>query len=60
MAFDKSKYDVDYQKKNYDRVSLLLPKGKKEELKEFAALQDISVNELIKTAIYKTYKINLD
>lgn len=59
MAFDKNKYNQDFNKKNYDRLVMDIPKGKKQELKEFAATQDLSVSELIRRALWNTYKIQI-
>lgn len=46
-------------KKNYDRLVMDIPKGKKQELKDFAATQDLSVSELIRRALWNTYKIQI-
>ena len=59
MAFDKNKYNQDFNKKNYDRLVMDIPKGKKQELKDFAATQDRSVSELIRRALWNTYKIQI-
>ena len=34
MAFDKVKYDNDYKREKYDRISLLIPKGGKQILQK--------------------------
>ncbi len=47
MAFDKIKYDNEFKKRTYDRVTVLVPKGTKDKLKEYCANKDISVNSLI-------------
>lgn len=59
MAFDQNKYNQDFNKKNYDRLVMDIPKGKKQELKEFAKTQDLSVSELIRRALWNTYKIQI-
>lgn len=59
MAFDKKEYDAGFQKNTYDFVSIKIPKGKKQELKEFAEAQEKTVSDLIVNAIWKCYKINL-
>ena len=41
--FNKVKYDNDFQKNNYDRINLLVKKGKKEELKYIVASMAIKV-----------------
>lgn len=59
MDFDQNKYNQDFNKKNYDRLVMDIPKGKKQELKDFAATQDLSVSELIRRALWNTYKIQI-
>ena len=50
--FNEVKYKNDFNNEHYDRVSLMLPKGKKDILKEKAALMGFkSVNALILEAI---------
>lgn len=55
MAFkDKAKiisYNNEYNKGAYDRISLMLPKGKKEEIQQRTAGSGESVNAFIKRAI---------
>lgn len=55
MAFkDKAKtisYNNEYNKGAYDRISLMLPKGKKEEIQKRTAESGESVNAFIKRAI---------
>lgn len=36
-----------YNRRHYDRLTLLMPKGRKEKLKEYANNHDITVNKLI-------------
>lgn len=43
-----------YQKKKYDRVVILVPKGNKDELKEYADQQGESLNAFVKRAIQET------
>ena len=43
-----------YQKKAYDRIVILVKKGKKEEIKEHAKQQGESVNAFINRAIDQT------
>lgn len=53
--FDQIKYQNDFNKQKYDRVSLMLPKGKKEEIKIHAEKYDGgSVNAFIQRAIAET------
>ncbi|MDE7262828.1 MAG: hypothetical protein K2N78_12325 [Oscillospiraceae bacterium] len=42
-----------YNKKTYDRIDVIVPKGKREVIKVFAASHGISVNKLINDAIDK-------
>lgn len=42
-----------YMKNNYDRINLVMPKGKKEVIKAHAAQQGESVNAYINRAIDK-------
>lgn len=52
---DSQKKAVDtYKKKNYDRVELSIPKGKKAELKIHAERLDESLNGFINRAILET------
>ena len=45
-----------YVKANYDRLELTLPKGQKEEVKNFAAAQGESVNAFIARLIEEAMK----
>ena len=45
------KYQNEYNKVNYDRITIMLDKGDKERLKAAAAARGLSVNELVKQAI---------
>ena len=49
--FDQNKYINEFIKENYDRVVVKVPKGKLQELKEYAAARDLSVNKLIIRAL---------
>lgn len=43
---------IKYNRKTYDRVELLVPKGKKDELKEYAKQNGYkSVNSMVLTAV---------
>ena len=66
MAFNKSEYDNSYQRDKYDVIKILIPKGKKELLKEEAATRDvrdskgkISVSRMIVLALEKQYGLDL-
>ena len=43
-----------YQRKAYDRVTTLVPKGQREELKAHAETQGESLNAFVKRAIQET------
>jgi predicted HicB family RNase H-like nuclease len=43
-----------YIKNNYDRVNLMLPKGKKAELQDHAAAREESLNGFVNRAIDET------
>ena len=47
MAFDRSKYNKQYQALKYDRIGVYLPKGLKEAIEQAAQAQGISVNGFI-------------
>ena len=49
--FDKVRYNNDYNKSAYDRISLMLPKGKKELIRAHADSKGESVNAFINRAI---------
>ena len=59
MGFDKTAYNKDYNKDKYERVALYVPKGNRDKLKTLAKIEGLSVNDLIKTAIYKAYGVSL-
>lgn len=49
--FDQIKYNNEYNRLNYDRISLMAPKGRKDEIKAAAKAAGVSVNEFILTAV---------
>lgn len=50
--FDQIKYKNDYNKQKYDRINLMVPKGKKDELKKIAKEAGMSVNEYINKKLF--------
>ena len=56
-----SKYEAinEYNKENYFKVALRIPKENKQMLQDLADAHDVSVNKLIIQAIEKTYGIDL-
>lgn len=57
MAFkDKGKelsYIAQYQKDNYDRITVMAPKGTKEELKKAATFKNMKLSEFILDCVNK-------
>ena len=49
--FNQRKYQQEYNKKNYDRMEILMKKGKKEEIKEAAKTAKQSVSEYVMRAV---------
>lgn len=52
--FDSVSYKNNYNKQNYDRINLVIPKGKKDCIKQQALSKRMSVNE------YLNYLIDRD
>lgn len=50
-TFDKVAYNNDFNAKNYDRISLMIPKGEKEKIKAFAEAKGESLNGFINRLI---------
>lgn len=46
-----NQYSIEYNKTNYDRMALYLPKGTREKLKEKASARGLSVNALLNQII---------
>lgn len=51
--FDQIKYQNDYNKAKYDRISLMVPKGRKEDLKAHAQAEGKSLNEYLNDLIFQ-------
>ncbi len=49
--FDQIKYTNDYNRQNYDRIALMAPKGRKDEIKAAAKAAGMSMNEYILAAV---------
>ncbi len=49
--FNQIKYQNEYNKKNYDRVTFMIPKGKKDSIKESAKAKGESMSEYIWKAV---------
>lgn len=54
--FNQIDYQNEYNKQKYDRVCLMLPKGRKDELKAMAAQQGLSLNAFISHIIDEATK----
>lgn len=56
-----SKYEVinEYNRENYFKVALRIPKDKKDVLQELADAEEMSINKLIIKAIERQYGVNL-
>lgn len=59
MAFDQNKYIDDWTKANTDRVTIKIPKGKKELLQQTAQEYDKSMNQLVVQALEEQYNLDL-
>ena len=55
----KFEYQNEYNRENYFKVALRIPKEKKEMLQELAKLEKVSVNKLIINAIEQFYGVDL-
>lgn len=51
MAYEKIKYNNQYNKENYDKITILVPRGEKDEWKAFAQQNGISLTEMIRRAV---------
>ncbi len=49
--FNQIKYQQEYNKKNYDRMEILMKKGKKEAVKAAAKAEKQSVSEYVMQAV---------
>lgn len=59
MSFDQKKYVKEYNEVNYDTLTLRIPKGKREVLKEIAAKNGMSVTQLLITSVERLYYVDL-
>ena len=51
--FDQIKYQNNYIREKYDRIGLVVPKGRKEEFKAAASAAGMSLNEYLLSLINK-------
>ncbi|WNX85020.1 Arc family DNA-binding protein [Agathobaculum sp. NTUH-O15-33] len=59
MAFDENEYKMNYDRENYERIAFRVPKGKREELRQYAKNQGESVNALIIKCLEQYTQLNL-
>lgn len=59
MAFDNNSYQSDYKRQNYDRLNILVPRGRGKEIKKEAARRGISVSQLIIQALESYCELDL-
>lgn len=57
-TFDQFRYQHEYNKKNYDRIELSVPKGRKADIKEAAAAAGQSLNEYIFQAVNERMRLD--
>lgn len=59
--FSKFDYNNEYAAEHYDRITILLPKGRKEKIKEYCKSKDISMSEFINACLdEKLKRLKLD
>lgn len=51
MSFDRIKYNNDFNRQNYDKVTIQIPKGEKAEWKELAEKAGMSMTEMVRRAV---------
>lgn len=51
MAFDRIKYNNDFNRQKYDKVTIQIPKGEKDEWKQLAQKTGLSMTEMIRRAV---------
>lgn len=59
MAFDQNQYINEYKRENYDRLSILIPKGRKKDIKTIADSKGVSVSQLVVEALETCYNLDL-
>lgn len=59
MSFNKYTYNRAYKRETYDKVLFLVPKGKKQIIKNCAENHGVSMAKLIIHALETTYGIDL-
>ena len=59
MAFDKEKYDREYNKANYHMIRVVIPKDKLSDVKELAERKGKSISSLFVESFEKVYGVYL-
>lgn len=59
MAFDQIQYKNAYNRDNYDRVTILFPKGKGKVIKDFAKSKGKSTTQVVIEALEEFYRLEL-
>lgn len=59
LAFNQTEYIDEWNRKNIDRVTIKIPKGKKNVLKTLADKHNTSVNQLVINAVEEQYNVDL-
>lgn len=57
IKFNPTKYKNDFQRDNYDRIVVLVPKGEKEKFKAYAVEQKKSLNAFILESVKKNMEL---
>lgn len=57
--FNKNQYSSAYTKENYDRVLVLVPKGRKADIKKLAEQKGITTTQLVIRALESCYGLDL-
>ncbi len=59
MGFDSNAYKAEFRKQNYDQVGILIPKGRKDDLKALAKQEGLSISQVVVEAIRSRYGLDL-
>lgn len=59
VAFDQNQYVNDFKRQNYDKVLILLPKGRKQDLKAYADTHGKSMTQIIIESLESHCKLDL-
>lgn len=46
-TFDQIKYQTEYNKQHYDSITIMIPKGMRDQIKEYAKAENLSVTKYI-------------